>query len=60
MDRDSHPGVTILTLNRPDKLNAMTVDLVTELYDGLSAVATDRDCPRDRAHRRWTGILRRS
>ena len=44
MDRDSHPGVTILTLNRPDKLNAMTVDLVTELYDGLSAVATDRDC----------------
>jgi enoyl-CoA hydratase len=44
VDRDSHPGVTILTLNRPDKLNAMTVDLVTELYDGLSAVATDRGC----------------
>jgi enoyl-CoA hydratase len=36
--------LTILTLNRPDKLNAMTVDLVNELYDALSSAATDRGC----------------
>jgi enoyl-CoA hydratase len=44
VDRETQTGVTILTLNRPDKLNAMTADLVTELYDALTSVATDREC----------------
>jgi enoyl-CoA hydratase len=44
MDNESHAGVTILTLNRPDRLNAMTVDLVTELHDALSSAAVDREC----------------
>src|SRR5258705_11584366 len=38
------PGVTQLTLNRPEKLNAMNVDLITGLIDALDEVARDRSC----------------
>jgi len=38
------PGVTLLTLNRPESLNSMNVDLVAELHDSLRAIAVDRDC----------------
>lgn len=37
-------GVTRLTLNRPETLNAMTSELVTELHDALDAVARDPGC----------------
>jgi len=37
-------GVTRLTLNRPDKLNALTLELVEALYDALAAVDADHDC----------------
>src|SRR6476660_2478051 len=33
--------VALLTLNRPDRLNAMSIDLVVELYDTLEAVGDD-------------------
>lgn len=33
----------VVTLNRPDRLNAMSLDLVIELYDVLEAVAADND-----------------
>jgi enoyl-CoA hydratase len=35
------PGVAVVTLNRPDRLNAMSIDLVIELYDALEAVGAD-------------------
>ena len=38
------PGVTRITLNRPDKLNAMTAGLVGTLHDELDRVAADRTC----------------
>jgi enoyl-CoA hydratase len=38
------PGVQRITLNRPAKLNAMTVELVQGLHDALDEVAADRDC----------------
>ena len=38
------PGVTLITLNRPEKLNAMTVGLVSGLHDALDQVAADHTC----------------
>ena len=37
-------GVTMLTLNRPDHLNAMTAELIQGLHDALDAVAADHAC----------------
>ena len=37
-------GVTRITLNRPDRLNAMNADLITELHDALGAIAIDPAC----------------
>ena len=37
-------GVTRITLNRPERLNAMNADLVAELHDALGAVAIDPAC----------------
>ena len=38
------PEVAVLTLNRPERLNAMSMELVNELYDALSAVGDDNTC----------------
>ena len=35
------PGIALVTLNRPDKLNAMTSELVESLHDTLDRVADD-------------------
>ncbi|MGO9343550.1 MAG: enoyl-CoA hydratase/isomerase family protein [Acidimicrobiales bacterium] len=37
-------GVTLITLNRPASLNAMTAELVSELHQVLGAVSADREC----------------
>lgn len=37
-------GVTVLTLNRPDKLNALTYDLVNEVHQALDTVHADQGC----------------
>ncbi len=37
------PGIVQLTLNRPDKLNAMTGALVQSLHEHLDAIAVDPD-----------------
>jgi enoyl-CoA hydratase len=38
------PGITLVTLNRPDRLNAMNYDLVRGLYDALDELSFDRSC----------------
>lgn len=38
------PGLTRLTLNRPDRLNAMTAELVESLHVELARIATDSQC----------------
>ena len=38
------PQVTQITLNRPEKLNALTYDLVRELHEALQEIDADHDC----------------
>jgi enoyl-CoA hydratase len=38
------PGITKITLDRPDRLNAMSAELIDDLHDALDAVAADREC----------------
>ena len=38
------PGIALLTLNRPDRLNAMSIELVGDLHARLDEIAADPDC----------------
>src|SRR4051812_49707481 len=38
------PAVRLITLNRPDRLNAMTAELCAALHDELDRIAADRSC----------------
>ncbi len=40
----TRPGIAVVSLNRPDRLNAMSIDLVVELHDVLEAVGADNSC----------------
>lgn len=37
-------GIELVTLNRPDELNAVTADLATALHEKLETLAADRSC----------------
>ena len=39
-----HDGIAVITLNRPERLNAMSVALVSGLHEALNALTDDRDC----------------
>ena len=38
------PHISLITLNRPDRLNALTFGLAAELHDALDAVGSDPEC----------------
>ena len=38
------PGVTVVRLNRPERLNAMTTELVEGLHQILNQIAIDAEC----------------
>ncbi len=54
------PDVAILTLDRPERLNALSFALVEELHDALAAFERDNSVPRRDPHRRRSRLLRRS
>jgi enoyl-CoA hydratase len=43
LDR-SRDGIAVVTLNRPDRLNAMNADLIAGLHDTLDELGADRSC----------------
>ena len=38
------PHISVITLNRPGRLNALTFELTADLHDALDAVGSDPDC----------------
>ncbi|MFI5395250.1 MAG: enoyl-CoA hydratase-related protein [Candidatus Binatia bacterium] len=40
----ARPHVSVIRLNRPERLNAMSIELCLELKDALEQVAKDNDC----------------
>ena len=38
------PAIADVTLNRPERLNAMSIDLVLELAEAFQAIAADNSC----------------
>lgn len=40
----SRPDIAVLSLNRPDKLNALSYELVEDLHAALDAIAVDNVC----------------
>jgi enoyl-CoA hydratase len=38
------PHISLITLNRPERLNALTFELTAELHDALDAVGADTGC----------------
>ena len=41
---DPAPHIKVITLDKPDRLNAISFDLVAELHDALDVVAADDEC----------------
>lgn len=39
-----NPAIAVVTLQRADRLNAMSIELMTELYDTLAKLGTDNTC----------------
>ena len=37
------PHVAVVQMHRPDRLNAMSIELVTELHEALDAIAEEND-----------------
>ncbi len=57
--REQRGDIVLLTLNRPDKLNAWTPRMSAELVHAIEAADADVVGRRRRGHRRRPWVLRR-
>ena len=57
--QEQRDDIVLLTLNRPDKLNAWTPRMSAELVDAIEAADGDSVGWRRRGHRRRPRVLRR-
>ena len=39
---EAEPGIVLITMNRPDRLNAMSMELITELHETFERLEADR------------------
>ena len=44
VDRNVRPHVSVITLNKPERLNSMSFPLVEALYEAVDEVGRDNDC----------------
>ena len=51
------PDIAVVTLNRPEKLNALSYELVETLHATIDEIAREQRLPGRRAHRRRARIL---
>ncbi len=55
-EQDEH-GVATITLNRPERLNALTFEVYRELTDMFAALRDEKRCARGCYHRNGTSVL---
>ncbi len=51
------PEIAVITLNRPEKLNALSRDLVESLHGAIDDIAASDECRVVVHHRRRTRLL---
>ncbi len=54
---ETQDHVALITMNRPDKRNALNAELNADLLSAFQEAAGRRDHPGRCAHRGWQGIL---
>ena len=57
--QEQRDDIVLLTLNRPEKLNAWTPRMSAELVDAIEAADADASRPRGGGHRCGSWLLRR-
>ena len=56
---ENRNGVGVLTLNRPDQMNAFTHEMHVEFEDAMLEISEDKADTRCRPDRSWPRVLRR-
>ncbi len=53
----SQAGVALVTLNRPDTRNSLSVEMIDRVHSRFTRLSSDRTVSRHRARRQRAGVL---